>query len=356
MSLATRCTTCHTVFRVVQDQLKVSEGWVRCGRCGEIFNALSGLLDLDRDSDQIPFDEIGDLDRPPPLPRRESAPAVAPETKRSGPGTHTAIDEAARRPTAHAGVDVAAADAGTGAHPEPGAPAVDRELFKSRRKDGSQSPATPLLPRDRTDFADAQFNTDLLADELGVDAVGSAPALFPPVEAPDAPDFVRHADRRARWHSPRMRASLAVALLLLLATLAVQVAVHRRDELAARHPALAPTLQTLCGWLACRIELPRRIAQVTVENSALSRLSADSEAFRLSITLRNRGDVAVAVPSIELSLTDNTGRLITRRAVPPSDFQGAPSVLPAGSELPLQLVLTTPGAQLTGYTIEIFHP
>ena len=45
MSLATRCTSCGTVFRVVQDQLKVSEGWVRCGRCNEVFNALEGLFD-----------------------------------------------------------------------------------------------------------------------------------------------------------------------------------------------------------------------------------------------------------------------------------------------------------------------
>src|SRR5512137_3115831 len=50
MSLATRCTACGTVFRVVQDQLKVSEGWVRCGRCNEVFNALEGLFDLDRES------------------------------------------------------------------------------------------------------------------------------------------------------------------------------------------------------------------------------------------------------------------------------------------------------------------
>ena len=40
MSLATRCTSCGTIFRVVQDQLKVSEGWVRCGRCQEVFTAL----------------------------------------------------------------------------------------------------------------------------------------------------------------------------------------------------------------------------------------------------------------------------------------------------------------------------
>src|SRR5271169_5714860 len=50
MSLATRCSSCGTVFRVVQDQLKVSEGWVRCGRCDAVFNALEGLFDLGRDA------------------------------------------------------------------------------------------------------------------------------------------------------------------------------------------------------------------------------------------------------------------------------------------------------------------
>jgi predicted Zn finger-like uncharacterized protein len=46
MSLATRCPACSTVFRVLQDQLRVSEGWVRCGQCQEVFNALETLFDL----------------------------------------------------------------------------------------------------------------------------------------------------------------------------------------------------------------------------------------------------------------------------------------------------------------------
>src|SRR5437868_12281203 len=50
MSMATRCIACGTIFRVVQDQLKVSEGWVRCGRCNGVFNALEGLFDLGRDA------------------------------------------------------------------------------------------------------------------------------------------------------------------------------------------------------------------------------------------------------------------------------------------------------------------
>ena len=43
MSLTTRCPACNTRFRVVTDQLKVSDGWVRCGRCGDVFDGTTHL-------------------------------------------------------------------------------------------------------------------------------------------------------------------------------------------------------------------------------------------------------------------------------------------------------------------------
>ena len=70
MSLATRCTACGTIFRVVQDQLRVSEGWVRCGRCAEVFDAREQLFDLDREA-------------PPPWP--PAGPEIIADTHRESP-------------------------------------------------------------------------------------------------------------------------------------------------------------------------------------------------------------------------------------------------------------------------------
>ena len=39
MSQITCCPSCGTKFKVVADQLRISEGWVRCGQCKEIFDA-----------------------------------------------------------------------------------------------------------------------------------------------------------------------------------------------------------------------------------------------------------------------------------------------------------------------------
>ena len=43
MSLITRCPACGTMFRVVPDQLKISQGWVRCGQCTDVFDATAHM-------------------------------------------------------------------------------------------------------------------------------------------------------------------------------------------------------------------------------------------------------------------------------------------------------------------------
>src|SRR4051812_33647636 len=44
MSLITRCPACGTMFKVVPDQLRISEGWVRCGHCSDVFDASAHLM------------------------------------------------------------------------------------------------------------------------------------------------------------------------------------------------------------------------------------------------------------------------------------------------------------------------
>lgn len=45
MSLATRCPVCATAFRVNREQLAARGGRVRCGKCGNVFDGVGGLLE-----------------------------------------------------------------------------------------------------------------------------------------------------------------------------------------------------------------------------------------------------------------------------------------------------------------------
>jgi predicted Zn finger-like uncharacterized protein len=330
MSLATRCTACDTVFRVVQDQLKVSEGWVRCGRCNEVFNALEGLFDLEPESE-------------PPIERPVE---LAPE----GPAEPLASDLVLADETPAPSVALPGFDELPGPIDE-----EPRFSFSSRPAEFDATPATRVAARDRIEFADAQFSSALLAeagvevDSQPTDTADSAP---PPVAAPE---FLRRAERKAQWDRPRTVVALSLLCLLLALALALQATVHFRDLLATLVPQARPALQALCEIAGCSVEPLRRIEDVAIESSALTS-APNGSAVRLSVVLRNRGPLPLAIPSIELTLTDPGGQMLVRRALSPSNFGVTNATLPAESETQLQLVMVTSGRRASGYTVEPFYP
>ena len=413
MSLATRCTACGTIFRVVQDQLKVSEGWVRCGRCEEVFNALEGLFDLEREAPprrpsgppaplgQRPGDE-GEfvaseapgqpLDDDAALPTTDEDDAIESRVlarpsadERAAPPADDADDEHpefadARFPSElplDAAVEPGVADdlvPAPAPASEPAAAAARTPLLQRWRErrtarraadteadaaDPGEPSSTPDLRQFAAPDADSTVQIDLPSDQL---AQRPGPmAVEPPSGA--TPHFVRAADDAARWRRPRVRASLAVAALLLAGLLLEQIAVQFRDAFAVQWPQSRPLLEALCGVHDCRIEPLRRLAALSVESSGLTQGEA-ADSYRLSLTLNNRAPFPVAVPSVELSLTDASGAVLARRALAPSDFRGAdgrsrvPADVPlaAGADSQWQLRLAAPGLHVSGYTVELFYP
>ena len=329
MSLATRCTSCGTIFRVVQDQLKVSEGWVRCGRCNEVFNALHGLFDLEHDAPP----EWNGLRR---TDDAESSEDVA--SNGSGSLHHLLNPASVHLP------DAEMSDIHIATHVA--APCADVDLLLH------SEPVDAVLP--------VEVSTDVLEavpeEEARQPATSVAMlAIEEPVPAGATPEFVQQTQRQTRWQSRPVVAALWVAVLVLVLLLAMQVLHHFRDLAVSRWPSLKPGLTSLCAAMDCVIAAPRRIDSVAVENSALTRDSA-RESLRLAITLRNRGTYPVAVPSIDLSLTNMAGQLIARRALSPDDFQVTTPQLEPGVELPLQSLLSTGSSPVAGYTVEIFYP
>ncbi len=379
MSLATRCTSCGTIFRVVQDQLKVSEGWVRCGRCQEVFNALEGLFDLEREAPpqrklsatQMVAQGMAEFvashhprpgeDSQQPFPATDEGDAI--ESRFLAAPSGSGELGVAARPGADAHADFADArfpselplDAAD--EPQPG---IDLGLEAPPL---APEPAAPLLQRwrDKRAARRAEGHSSPLEPTMGsaMAARMAEPAAAP--LPPGAPGFLRQAEAEARWQRPRVRFSLVVLGTLLLGVLLTQIAVQFRDAFATQWPESRPTLEALCEVLDCRIEPLRRLSAATVEASGLTQVEG-SEAYRLSVTLHNRSAVPIALPAVELSLTDATGALISRRALVPGDFRALPGqappapVLAASSEAQLQALLSARGQRISGYTVELFYP
>lgn len=88
MSQITRCPSCSTMFKVVADQLRISDGWVRCGYCKQVFDA-AAYLQAQPPAALMPDLALDKLRAPPqPVRRAESAaktwgPTAAPPERSS---------------------------------------------------------------------------------------------------------------------------------------------------------------------------------------------------------------------------------------------------------------------------------
>jgi predicted Zn finger-like uncharacterized protein len=351
MSLATRCSACSTVFRVQQDQLKASEGWVRCGRCGTVFSALEGLFDLERESNSglVPLE-------PPPGAAPKPKPPIAMDPPPADTGSvgyfHDDDDD---------DDDASAADEALPMPPPeradpPARAAVDLPLGGFAASSADQAAAAASFTATYRDERDDEDDAALLTEHSGHHTTfeESAPVYTGP--APLAPSFVREAERAARWQRPVVRRLTIAAALALPMLLAAQVALHHRDLVAARWPGSADLLGALCAPLTCSVQAPRSLDAVSVESSGLTRVEG-APLYKLQVAVRNRADWAVAMPALDLTLTDPRGEIVTRRVLRAAELGGgAPDALAAGAEWSALATLDVGERRVTGYTIDLFYP
>jgi len=359
MSLATRCTACGTIFRVVQDQLRVSEGWVRCGRCAEVFDAREQLFDIDLETpppwpgDEAEEEAVAPSPPPPPPVLKPDPPAPVPAPSPASQQAETWVEldpQPAPVPAREAPVEIHAdSRLDSRIEPqwldEPPAPApVEREQqgIEPQAIAMDTGPDVVLTPR--------------LA-EMTAAPKGEEPAAAP---VQPLPEFMRRANDRLRWQRPGVRIALGAGSLLLLTVLGLQIAHHFNEALLALHPQARPALQALCNVSGCELQPWRRIDAVSVEGTALSQ-AGNANQYQLNLSLRNKSAVEVALPWVELNLTDMAGTVVLRRMLAPNEFKTdkplppKPGLAP-GAELPLQLLFSTGDQRVAGYSVEIFHP
>jgi predicted Zn finger-like uncharacterized protein len=148
--------------------------------------------------------------------------------------------------------------------------------------------------------------------------------------------------------------------ILLLALLVVQLAWWQRETVMVYWPDSQQLYQQACEQIGCRVLPPRDIDGLLVEPSDLRQVDNEPHHLELKVPLRNRFNVALAYPAIELSLLDRQNNIVVRRVLWPQDYvtPGTPieAGLPARTTQTMVVRLDTGDVVASNFRIEIFYP
>lgn len=302
MSLLTRCTHCHTVFRITPEQLQAHGGKVRCGRCLQVFD---GMIALAPDAPAIPPEPAPGPQSPSPSPELPAEPAVTMQ-----PEPETVLRDTA-----------------TGAIP-------DTESLLDRVPEANVAEAQV-----ETGAPDSAVEAE--AERLAATAADN-PFIHEAVPAEPVP--------RRPW--------LAAACILLTVTLAAQAVFFYRGELAARHPLARQWLNAACARAGCTVPLPRVTKAILIEASDLQLVDpVRPDRIQLTATLRNHAGHDVAYPALDLVLTNATDHTLARRIFLPADYLGGNrdprAGLTANAELTVRLTLDTGNLGAAGFRLAL---
>ena len=393
MSLITRCPACATQFKVVPDQLKLSDGWVRCGHCSDVFDATRYLESWALGDTNPKFSGLHqaspslDADLPAqPSGAVQSALLEAVTEEAALPLSPDSVSKTLHTDELDMDLTVDEPDL-----PSDIGKTLSREAILSNTAARLDQQATEQTDRDTEERSDFHIELKRFAAGTGKTpesesaATSAGATLLSPAsvsvrpaalaaqqseveiaQPPDSqeaaavapePSFMRQARRREFWRSPGVRALLTLVALLLSVVLAAQWALQERDRLAASHPDLQPLLASLCEPLGCTMGAVRDLQAVVIDSSSLTRRLGDFYSFDL--VLKNTSAIALAVPALELSLTDTADTVISRRVFLPQELPGVPPLLPPQTTVPVSLRLSLPmGSELpmAGYRALVFYP
>jgi len=350
--MRTRCPVCNTVFRVTSEQLRLKSGKVRCGHCQAVFNAFDEFLP------DAPA--VEDVSAPPEVAPAESVPEVfsaLPATSGVAPESSWPIEDAALaafqeyEPEVIAEAEIAEVVA---EESEQVAEISVAALLEKPAFSPEEPTPAEVLTESSSQRRETHEETTSAAREAGLVAAR---------ELSEAPGYNRWAagtltgsalgsfdgepPHRAVWPF------VLVALLLIIVLLG-QLLHHFRTELVQRWPSSA----ALFELAAVDVPLPRNSELVAIETSDLQSDNARG-LFVLQATLRNRAGYAQAWPALELTLTDTSDTVVSRRVLMAQDYLPPatdPAAFPANGETAIKLWIEAKNIGAAGYRLYVFYP
>jgi predicted Zn finger-like uncharacterized protein len=400
----TVCPKCALTLVVTAADLRVAQGYVRCGRCSSVFNALAQLSDergAARAAEAAASEPGGEPEaeaEPEAEPEAEAEPEPQPEPVPPPPPARTPVPPPAAQeegiPEDALEFNPEKTDAASVFVPAPPNPewTAATGSFKALVAANQEAPAAEPAPANED--LDIELDAALLSQIVenqprapeaaapppaphkpaphkppaprkppAPQRLAAAPLPAAPAPAPQAPEpeleaqpgpleTVAPAPRRAPW-------LWTAAAVLLVLVLVAQTVNHRRDALAT-DPHFGAALTALYASLGVPL-MPRwdlhaydvRQLGATVAPSAAA---GGTGAITVRASIRNAGPKPQPLPLLRVTLQDRFGNRIASRDVSPRDYlphSVAPGALLAVDQrIDAELAFVDPGSSAVGFELD----
>ena len=185
-------------------------------------------------------------------------------------------------------------------------------------KEGSDADSGNISGSDKDSKSGVSFFRRLLPLRMGDKEALEEPSALNAEETQLIQSLHRRKNKTAppEWVS---KYSLIVVAGLLIATLAGQIGYFYMDKLIGITP-IKPLLEAGCKVAGCVVPQIQNTEKIEQLSSRLSPLAGSDGGFKVDSILVNRDIRSQAFPALELTLTDRSGNMISRRVVTPDMY------------------------------------
>jgi predicted Zn finger-like uncharacterized protein len=354
----TVCPKCALTLTVTATDLRTAQGFVRCGQCTNVFNALLTLSDERQPAAAAPFEEAGQERPSSAAPDAGGSPPAdessAPADEGSPLGDEDAIEQTSLEfnPAAADVSEIFIApeaitdDEVTGTYEsivlgaQEATPAETQEVPGTGRSadeelnEQLESLAARIVAARQNELAQTQ--TDLRS-------------LIEPLPAPSGEPPAQEAQRHL-W----IAALSGLAVLLI-----VQMVNHYRDDLAVS-PRWHRPLTALYAAFGIALVPRWDLAAYEVHQLGASAPAQSSGELTVRASVRNDAAQPQPLPLLRVTLLDRFGNRLAARDVAPQGYLGhappAGTLLPAGERVDAQMAFVDPGRDAVGFEIDACLP
>jgi predicted Zn finger-like uncharacterized protein len=331
--LFTQCTKCETVFRLSAEVLRAAAGEVRCGRCGEVFNALTRLAEVPTGYTNVrsPLEQetLADniLHFPPGSPDPDSQPQIAEEN------------------SGEFGVQIARLEI----------EGLDEEIGSLSEEPGWERSMEFTLPPGELDriFVDAGPAKRRRARRKAAQSAQEQP---PPSETQASEPFEElftDLSSRRREPAPPGIGLWTMAASVLGFALAIQVMHHNRQYLA-QLGGIGAALQSIYSAMGTPLPLPVNLSAFELRQWGATGEAGANGILRLRASIVNTAATPQPYPLLRVTLADRFGGRIGERDFSPAEYLRNPPAneLRAGERADAAIALVDPGRTAEGFEID----